>query len=178
MKKEALISALLTMSPSMQLQAGDLQAAMQEVRSEKQNLLGMQFVSKQTGVDEFFVDLPGDDYEIKEQEYFVTLSFMEPDNWYYYDGFGGMEYEVIVEFKSTLTGEPLENWDRHYYAKRLDENTFKLFDCDSSKKCSDSTYNIEFHIFDTPNGKLLKFKRSSEVDEMKIDFSKEYYQVK
>lgn len=178
MKKEALISALLTMSPSMHLQAQDLQAASEQVRVEKQNLIGMQFVSKNSGLDEFFVNLPGGNYEVKNLEYLVTLSFIEADNWYQYDGFGGMEYEVLVDFKSTVTGQSLENWGRTYYVKRLDENTFKLFDCDSSQKCSDSRNNIEFHIFDTPKGKLLKFKRSSEVDEVRIDFSKEYYQIK
>ena len=184
MKKEALVSALLLVSPMSQLQAQDLTNARAQVRIQQQDLIDMQFVSAKTLVGEFWEQDSSGEWGPITLEYNYRISFVKADDEYTYPIDGEwkentkvMEYEAIVEPVSK-DGKKLYGYDGFHYVKRIDENTFKIFDCDSTKTCHPEQYNIVFHIFDTPQGKLMKFKKSSEKDSMFISKSKEYYQVK
>jgi len=186
MKKEAIISALLLVSPSSHLQAQDISVAREVVKMQRQELVDMVFVSNNTDVKEFWEqDLSGE-WSPMTFRYHYRISFIKSDDTYsyqnaegewIYEGKGGLEYEAVVE-AVTPEGRVLHDYLESHYVKRMDENTFKLFDCDSTKTCQESGYNIVFHIFDTPNGKLMKFKQSSEKNNMAVNMSKEYNQVK
>ncbi len=185
MKKEALVSAMLLVSPVSQLHAQDLTNARAQVRTQQQELIEMQFKSAKTQMTEFWEQDENGEWGPISIEHFIRISFVNVENEYSFmshdswEGYNGtqMEYEAIVE-AVTPEGKVLNDYYGHHYVKRLDGNTFKIFDCDSTRTCHQDYLNIIFHIFDTPNGKLLKFKQSSEQGDMFVNFSKEYYQVK
>jgi len=177
MKKESIITALLLVGPSHQLQAQDITAARAQVRVQRQELVELSFQSKTTSACSQWELENNNHWVEKKVDCYSRISFINANGNYQYDGSGVMEYEVLIDFM-TKEGKALNSVDSSYYAKRIDENTFKLFDCDSSRVCSDETSNIVFHIFDTPNGKVLKFKQSSKKEHLSTAIAKEYFELK
>lgn len=159
MKKEVLASAILLMSPASYLSAHELADARARVSVKRQNMIDDRFLGATILTDIFTIPTPDGNWTQKTYDYRLRVSFAKAND-YSFDGHGQMEYEMIVE-KVALDGTLLPSDDKYYFVQRTDENSFKAYDCDSTKRCEKDDNNAIFHIFETPSGKILKFKNSS-----------------
>lgn len=86
------------------------------------------------------------DVEVRYQVRFVPAGTKGSD--YLYDGRGAMEVEAIIETVDVADPSNVLGSDFTYYAKRTGKSSFRLFDCDSTRRCAD----------DAPTAKITAFR--------------------
>lgn len=71
-----------------------------------------------------------------------------------------VEMDYIMIYKSTNIADPSDSQgtSTSFYVKKIEKNLYRLWDCDSSSSCSSEAY-VEFSIYDSPNGRVLKIKK-------------------
>lgn len=183
MKKELLLSSILVLNPVSLMAQEEISNIVAKENFKKLNLSYLSFVSAETGIDTFYkYNLETREIEEFEKEYYIRVSFTQPN---YQDNIGedvGAEFEVIIQKVTT------DGMFNHYaidsviYVKQVSKTKFEVFDCDSSTRCSfDAETRGMFYIVDTPYGKTLKVKentfRDSEWEYNYFEFSK-FFEVR
>lgn len=166
MKKEALVSALLLANPALALAGGALAEARSEALRARADLVESTFASTTTGKATLWVkDAATGQYVSKETEVFYRVSFLPAGakgNDYEYDGEGEMDYEMLVELVDVATGES-NGVDNTFYVKKEGGSKLKVYDCDSTKRCTEGFGEAKAYVFTTDDGlQGLKIRNKAE----------------
>jgi hypothetical protein len=174
MKNEVLLSTILLFNPVSNVTAQEVGIVRTAVSQSMQYLADMVFESPEvkTGIFYRYNSETRQSEEFK-RNYRVRVKFVISRNIetssYSYNGqldTHEMDYEAIVEKVDAETEEVLLVHDTFYFVKRLSKNKFRFFDCNSTLNCwdqEDDGYQgyADLHIFNTPEGRILKTTRNS-----------------
>jgi len=70
-----------------------------------------------------------------------------------------MDYEMTFKRENISDSDDTEISNTNFFVKKVDKNTYRMWDCDSSANCQSDAF-LEFAIYNTPKGRILKIKRS------------------
>lgn len=157
--KSIALAALVLATPACALGEAEMTDAESDAISSRVSLGAQTFVSKDAfrvtrsrktkagGWEEYQVD-------VRYRLHFVPAGKRGDD--YRYDGAGALEYEAIID--AVEVGDPRATYavDNTYYAKRSSNATFKLFDCDSTKNCSDGGPTSKITVVRSGAGAILR----------------------
>lgn len=162
MKKTIILSSLLLGANVSGLQAEEISKVRSDAISESKNLLSKVFKSKDSLTGTFyFKNKTTGEWEPKKLQYYIKLSFYEISSKPSYDGTGSLDYEVVVEH--LLESGETRPFDSTFYAKRIKNGKFKMFDCDSTSNCLEDHFNSLFYVFDSEMGEGLRFRDADKV---------------
>ncbi|WP_127716317.1 hypothetical protein [Halobacteriovorax sp. HLS] len=153
MKNELIISTLLLTSPIAKTFAQNASSIIHEANLSTDHLIDIQFISKATSLNIYD----------RKTEVTVKVSFHEDEDFYWNSQEElpptiGMNIEVI----DNETGRNIYYYgDSFFFAKRIGQNLYRVYDCDSTSSCYADYGYTDFYIFNTPQGKLIKVKNST-----------------
>jgi len=152
MKRELILSALLLSSPVATTFHLHAQELISSASLETDHLVGTMFVSKVQKI------VPYGDHEQAFQGY-VQIKFYNEQNFSW--NAENTELPPTIALAIDVFDENGEityyNGGNFYFAKRVKENLYRLYDCDSTSTCRSESFS-EFYIFNTPDGRIIKAK--------------------
>jgi ubiquinone biosynthesis protein Coq4 len=162
MKKELLLASFLMASPVANLTTLDIAEIKAATFKELIDLKSLTFFSKDTILGEVYRY----NNETKKPEY-ITMRYRYKVEFYPIvnrsdiitdDGLNlkDLEYEAVITKVDLKFNEIIYDKDLgHFYVKRIDENSFQIYDCDSTKTCNSDYSNVRFHIGHIDNDKMV-----------------------
>lgn len=152
--KSILIAAAVLATPACTVSEEEMTAASNDAVTARVSLNGETYLSRDTFTIEEDRRRPNGEYVRDRILVRYRLRFIPAGTGYSYDGEGAMEYETIIDAVQVNKPELAYSDDVAYYAKRTDENSFRLFDCDSSHRCADGERSSKLNVF-TQNGRKV-----------------------
>lgn len=162
--KSLLIAAAVLATPACAVSEAQVTAAADEAVTARVDLIGETYLSRDTFSVKQYLELPSGEQVEKTIQVRYRLRFVPAGvqttekvyGDYDYDGQGTMEYEAFVDQIPVNKPELSSSRDASYYVKRTDGNSFRLFDCDSTSRCSDQRSNSKLTTFTQDGRKVVK----------------------
>lgn len=162
--KSMLIAAAVLATPACAVTQDEVAAASNDAVTARVDLLGATYLSRDTFTITEYRRRPNGDYVADTIQVRYRLRFIpagakttkEAYGDYSYDGEGAMEYETVIDKVEVSTPELSYSDDVYYYAKRKDGNSFRLFDCDSTRNCTDGDRVSKMDVFEQNGQKVVK----------------------
>lgn len=135
--KTTLLASLVLATPACAVTEAEMADVSEEALASRVDLDTKTFVSKDTfEIDEYVKVGPSEWKPVKVTvRYRIHFVAAQRDD-YTWDGQGAMEAEAIVEAFSVTSPDKTYPVDVSYFAKRTGNGTFRLYDCDSTRRCT------------------------------------------
>lgn len=162
--KSMLIAAAVLATPACSVTQDEVAAAANDAVTARVDLLGETYLSRDTFTVTEYRRRPNGDYVADTITVRYRLRFIpagakttkQTYGDYAYDGDGAMEYETVIDKVEVSAPALAYSDDVYYYAKRKDGNSFRLFDCDSTRNCHDGDRVSKLDVFKQNGQKVVK----------------------
>ena len=173
MKKELLLTSLVMLNPVAQATAEEIRSAVTRNASMNQEIADMIVRSKVVRGQISYYDFETDTYHQQVMEdYYVQIEFeiLDESNSQFILPITvigrpdlAMEYKASAYVVRASDDKKLTQLGEQMFVRRLDENSFKLYECDSTATCEEENYNTKMHILtDRRTGKkFLKINNTN-----------------
>lgn len=166
MKNELLLASILLGQPVAAMTQVDLQNSIQVSKQfNKQEIIGVFEFGKIIDGHRWIEDENGEIFKVpvKQRLYMEVKNEVVYQPSYYDEDLNDyveveMDQRINIIYKNIADENDTVFDDTEYYAKKVGENRYRLYDCDSSSSCYSSAY-LEFSIYDSPKGKVIKIKK-------------------
>lgn len=162
--KSMLIAAAVLATPACAVSEEDVTSASNEAVTARVDLLGETYLSRDTFTVTEYRRRPNGDYVEDTITVRYRLRFIPAGTDYTYDGEGTMEYETVIDRVEIGKPELAFSDDTSYFAKRKDRNSFSLFDCDSTSRCTDGNDVSKLDTFTQDGKKVVKISALNQGD--------------
>ena len=165
MKNELLLASLLLANPVSAMSEINFQETFsisQKINSEKllSTFVMAELIDNTRWIktDDGFVEFP-----VKDRvELQILKADYQPQYWdnelsTYVDV--EMDFEIQFTYRNAADPTDTTGTDTTFFAKKIGENLYRLWDCESSANCRSDEY-MEYSIYDSPEGKVFKVRKA------------------
>lgn len=161
--KSMLIAAAVLATPACAVSQNEVAAASEDAIQARVSLLGETYLSRDTFQVTQYRRHPDGEYVADTIVVRYRLRFIpagvkstkQTYGDYSYKGEGSMEYETVLDQVEEGKPELRFSDDMTYYAKRTGGGAFRLFDCDSTRRCADGDRVSQLDVSTTGGKKLV-----------------------
>lgn len=167
MNKKLILASLLATQTVTQLSAQERSVLVEAAINEAKKEIGQKFLSQQVFPSARWVEklIDGEKEWVREEiNVRLLISFRDAGEKstdgvyadYRFDGEGELDLEVFIEEIEVESGEVVGATGSTFYAKKVGEKRYNIYNCDSTANCSADFNASKFYIYDTPEGRGLR----------------------